>query len=222
MGLSPLIIFFTIGIGQEHHRSGFLLVISWFGNFPWLKYSTASPFLNFAPIAGDEFRSTRWERSRQRGFEDDGSSQGPISFSLIGWSEVRFFTQFSSWHVNIYAFTIFCYFFSYWPFKTFSISLMKNSFKGPSLALMGNSFETRWRRTFFRYAYSHGITPRHSDIVPIEADSGKPRLTLKPRSLRVSLTFRKTLAGPCKWDFLWITATRVLNSQIDRAYLSQG
>ena len=52
--------------------------------------------------------------------------------------------------------------------------------------------------TTSRYSYSHGITPRHSDIVPMKTDSEKFRLTLKPRKLRISMTFRKTLEGPCR------------------------
>lgn len=51
-----------------------------------------------------------------------------------------------------------------------------------------------------RYAFTHGITPRKSDIIPIIA-SGKVTLTLRPRQERISLTFRKSLNGPCSCDF---------------------
>ena len=52
-----------------------------------------------------------------------------------------------------------------------------------------------------RYAYTHGIAIRHSDIIPtkpvqsIASSNGdrKPAFTLMKRGLRVSLTFRKTL-----------------------------
>jgi len=45
-----------------------------------------------------------------------------------------------------------------------------------------------------RYAWTHGITPHKHDVVK-DKDSGG--LTLLTRGERVSLTFRKTLGGPC-------------------------
>lgn len=38
-----------------------------------------------------------------------------------------------------------------------------------------------------RYTWSHGITPRKSDIVPVEGGG----LTLSQRGVRTSFTFRK-------------------------------
>ena len=54
-----------------------------------------------------------------------------------------------------------------------------------------------------RYMWTHGITPRCSDIVPVEVDGGKAgegksmRLTLVKRDTRTSFTFRKIRDGPC-------------------------
>lgn len=47
-----------------------------------------------------------------------------------------------------------------------------------------------------RYAWSHGICPRHNDI--IETANG---LTSKPRGTRVSFTFRKVRRGNCCCNF---------------------
>lgn len=67
-----------------------------------------------------------------------------------------------------------------------------------------------------RYCWRHGITPRHTDIVPdpafLEAAevgrSGEDQqdtmgggLTLMSRGLRMSLTFRKTMSGQCECDY---------------------
>ena len=54
------------------------------------------------------------------------------------------------------------------------------------------------RRTNFRYVYSHGIAARTSDLLPKNDGIG---LTLQPRGTRTSLTFRKTLDGPCQCAF---------------------
>lgn len=43
-----------------------------------------------------------------------------------------------------------------------------------------------------RYAWSHGIGPRHSDIVSVQDGT-----TFQPRSTRVSFTFRKVRSGNC-------------------------
>lgn len=53
-----------------------------------------------------------------------------------------------------------------------------------------------------RYIWSHGITPRHMDTVPswVLGDDGEG-LTLARRDVRVSLTFRKTITGPCSCDY---------------------
>lgn len=67
-----------------------------------------------------------------------------------------------------------------------------------------------------RYAWRHGITPRHSDIVDKQMLDGElddavqegtglaeeeTGLTLVPRGTRISLTFRKTTNKPCSCDF---------------------
>ena len=44
--------------------------------------------------------------------------------------------------------------------------------------------------------FRHGITPRKSDIIPIQTET-KRYLTLRPRKERISLTFRKSITGPC-------------------------
>ena len=67
-----------------------------------------------------------------------------------------------------------------------------------------------------RYLWTHGITPRKSDVVPVSAlshqeHSSDPgvgttvavsdpgdRLTMFRRNTRTSFTFRKVLHGPCK------------------------
>ena len=69
-----------------------------------------------------------------------------------------------------------------------------------------------------RYMWTHGITPRKSDIIPvtveIPGESGDSkievsRLTRSTRSVRTSLTFRKLRDGPCKcgncFSYSWIT-----------------
>lgn len=48
-----------------------------------------------------------------------------------------------------------------------------------------------------RYAFTHGITPRSTDIVPASGSG----ITLRKRGLRVSLTFRRVLRGPCACSF---------------------
>ena len=48
-----------------------------------------------------------------------------------------------------------------------------------------------------RYAWSHGITPRHHDTLPVrvvEPASAQSGLTLVSRDTRVSLTFRSARA----------------------------
>ena len=48
-----------------------------------------------------------------------------------------------------------------------------------------------------RYAWSHGITPRHHDTLPVrvlEPSSAQAGLTLVSRDTRVSLTFRSARA----------------------------
>ncbi|XP_014666928.1 PREDICTED: alkylated DNA repair protein alkB homolog 8-like isoform X2 [Priapulus caudatus] len=45
-----------------------------------------------------------------------------------------------------------------------------------------------------RYLWTHGITPRKTDVVPTESGRG---LTLQPRGLRTSFTFRKVRRTPC-------------------------
>ena len=47
-----------------------------------------------------------------------------------------------------------------------------------------------------RYAWSHGICPRHNDIV--KTSSG---VTTQPRGTRVSFTFRKVHKGDCCCNF---------------------
>lgn len=46
-----------------------------------------------------------------------------------------------------------------------------------------------------RYGYTHGITPRKFDIIPIAG--GLKRLTVKKRETRISFTFRRLQDGPC-------------------------
>ncbi|TRY74054.1 hypothetical protein TCAL_05060 [Tigriopus californicus] len=48
-----------------------------------------------------------------------------------------------------------------------------------------------------RYVWSHGIVPRSNDVIPSQTNG----LTLKARQIRVSLTFRKVLAGECQCRF---------------------
>ena len=57
-----------------------------------------------------------------------------------------------------------------------------------------------------RFLWTHGITPRKADIVPIkvavhgdnaEGQCEEQRLTRCPRETRTSLTFRKLRTGPC-------------------------
>ena len=50
------------------------------------------------------------------------------------------------------------------------------------------------------FDFRHGITPRKSDIIPIQTES-KRYLTLRPRQERISLTFRKSITDPCKCEF---------------------
>ncbi|XP_072040234.1 tRNA (carboxymethyluridine(34)-5-O)-methyltransferase ALKBH8-like [Amphiura filiformis] len=52
-----------------------------------------------------------------------------------------------------------------------------------------------------RYLWSHGITPRKGDIVPSATTDTKGGLTLMPRSVRTSLTFRAIRREPCKCDY---------------------
>jgi hypothetical protein len=53
-----------------------------------------------------------------------------------------------------------------------------------------------------RYCWRHGITPRHSDIVPsAEEGEGSGGLTLVTRGLRMSLTFRRTMSGQCECNY---------------------
>ena len=72
-----------------------------------------------------------------------------------------------------------------------------------------------------RYCWKHGITPRHSDIVPFSVLSSSSQypeiqnlgienqdrvvsnkgLTLVKRGTRMSLTFRRTMRGECKCRF---------------------
>ncbi|XP_012286796.1 alkylated DNA repair protein alkB homolog 8 [Orussus abietinus] len=47
-----------------------------------------------------------------------------------------------------------------------------------------------------RYAWSHGICPRHNDIIKVESG-----LTTRPRGTRTSFTFRKVLKGDCRCQF---------------------
>ena len=47
-----------------------------------------------------------------------------------------------------------------------------------------------------RYAWSHGICPRHSD--PIRTENGT---TVQKRGTRTSFTFRKVRTGDCECDF---------------------
>ena len=51
-----------------------------------------------------------------------------------------------------------------------------------------------------RYAFRHGITPRKSDIIPIQTQS-KRCLTLRPRQERISLTFRKSITDSCSCSY---------------------
>ena len=48
-----------------------------------------------------------------------------------------------------------------------------------------------------RYAWSHGICPRHNDN--IQMDTG---LSTRPRDTRVSFTFRKVRNGPCNCQYV--------------------
>lgn len=63
---------------------------------------------------------------------------------------------------------------------------------------------------FFRYNWTHGITPRKSDLVPNDAGA----LTVQNREKRTSLTFRKTRNGKCfcKYPRLCDSAMEILNN----------
>lgn len=47
-----------------------------------------------------------------------------------------------------------------------------------------------------RYAWSHGIVPRNSDVIPI--GNG---LTVRERGIRTSFTFRHIRTGDCNCDY---------------------
>lgn len=47
-----------------------------------------------------------------------------------------------------------------------------------------------------RYAWTHGICSRHSDVIEIENGT-----TIQERSIRVSFTFRKVRRGDCHCSF---------------------
>jgi len=52
-----------------------------------------------------------------------------------------------------------------------------------------------------RYTWRHGITPRHCDTLPGHILGQGEGLTLAHRDTRVSLTFRRTLTGPCSCPY---------------------
>lgn len=86
---------------------------------------------------------------------------------------------------------------SFWGGLHFSLASGIGSFKGRNC--VDNCIWCHW--AYSRYAYTHGITPRASDILPA-SQSGDNGLTLKKRELRISLTFRKILGGvPCACKF---------------------
>ncbi|XP_053963945.1 alkylated DNA repair protein alkB homolog 8 [Anastrepha ludens] len=55
-----------------------------------------------------------------------------------------------------------------------------------------------------RYDWTHGITPRTLDVVPSETG-----LTVKARTRRISLTFRRLRRGPCDCAFPTLCDTRL-------------
>lgn len=55
-----------------------------------------------------------------------------------------------------------------------------------------------------RYDWTHGIKPKHIDVVPTATGS----LTTQARSKRISLTFRRLRRGPCDCDYPTLCDTR--------------
>ena len=51
--------------------------------------------------------------------------------------------------------------------------------------------------SFFRYLWTHGITPRKNDVIT----SSTGGLTLQARGVRTSFTFRKIKSTPCECAF---------------------
>lgn len=60
-----------------------------------------------------------------------------------------------------------------------------------------------------RYDWTHGITPRKSDIIPAATNG----LTLQYRGTRTSLTFRKTRQGDCNCNFPDLCDSRKKNKE---------
>lgn len=52
-----------------------------------------------------------------------------------------------------------------------------------------------------RYAYTHAIASRATDVVPVSENDNASALTLVKRGVRTSLTFRKRLDKPCTCSF---------------------
>lgn len=71
-----------------------------------------------------------------------------------------------------------------------------------------------------RYGWTHGITPRHMDVVPIvngEAENAAVGLTVRTRTAqRVSLTFRQLTDGrPCECRFSELCDSRQTRAMLD-------
>ncbi|XP_014211148.1 alkylated DNA repair protein alkB homolog 8 [Copidosoma floridanum] len=68
-----------------------------------------------------------------------------------------------------------------------------------------------------RYAWSHGICPRHNDNV--ETDNG---FSTRPRGTRVSFTFRKTRTGDCNCQYSEYCNTKKQNSILKEIKIDDG
>ncbi|KAK6626097.1 hypothetical protein RUM43_006401 [Polyplax serrata] len=64
-----------------------------------------------------------------------------------------------------------------------------------------------------RYDWTHGITPRKSDLIP----NSSGLLTVQNRERRISLTFRKTRSGGCKCNY-----PRMCDTVLDKIKLSDN
>ncbi|XP_044007284.1 alkylated DNA repair protein alkB homolog 8-like isoform X2 [Aphidius gifuensis] len=65
-----------------------------------------------------------------------------------------------------------------------------------------------------RYAWTHGISPRHNDVINDDDDG----LTTKERGTRISLTFRKVRRGNCQCNYpQYCDSKNYVNEEIDNS-----